>query len=134
MNGRPPDDGPERTGVSRWQYRAATADGSAVTGEIAAPTEREAIDALRRRALWVTDLTPADAGRAPAVRRAAGASRGETGGGIGGAPGAAASGGAGDAMIDANGGGACATQRAVAVRGLESARTAANKRTARRGN
>ena len=92
MNGRPPDDGPERTGVSRWQYRAATADGSAVTGEIAAPTEREAIDALRRRALWVTDLTPADAGRAPAVRRAAGASSGETGGEMGGSTGAAASG------------------------------------------
>jgi type II secretory pathway component PulF len=42
----------------RWRYRAASADGSAVRGEIDAASEREAVDALRRRALWVVDLEP----------------------------------------------------------------------------
>jgi len=41
----------------RWRYEAADANGASVVGEIDAPSEREAIDALRRRALWVTTLT-----------------------------------------------------------------------------
>lgn len=43
---------------ARWRYEAADANGAAVAGEIDAASEREAIDALRRRALWVTTLTP----------------------------------------------------------------------------
>lgn len=43
--------------MSRWRYRAADATGAAVDGEIDADSEREAIDALRRRALWVTTLS-----------------------------------------------------------------------------
>ncbi len=42
---------------SRWRYRAADARGLTATGEIDASSEREAIDALRRRDLWVTDLS-----------------------------------------------------------------------------
>ena len=43
---------------SRWHYRAADARGVTATGEIDASSERDAIDALRRRDLWVTDLSP----------------------------------------------------------------------------
>lgn len=46
------------TAAVRWRYRAADANGSDVSGEIDAPTERDAVDALRRRALWVTTLEP----------------------------------------------------------------------------
>lgn len=42
---------------SRWRYRAADARGLTATGEIDASSERDAIDALRRRDLWVTDLS-----------------------------------------------------------------------------
>jgi type II secretory pathway component PulF len=41
---------------SRWGYRAANVTGAVVEGEIDAPTEQSAVDALRRRALWVTEL------------------------------------------------------------------------------
>lgn len=44
--------------AARWRYEAADASGAAVAGEIDAHSEREAIDTLRRRALWVTTLTP----------------------------------------------------------------------------
>lgn len=44
---------------TRWRYRAADASGATVAGEIEAPTAGEAVDALRRRALWVTTLEPA---------------------------------------------------------------------------
>lgn len=46
------------TGHGRWRYRAADADGAAVRGEIDATSERDAVDALRRRSLWVVELTP----------------------------------------------------------------------------
>ena len=49
--------------AARWRYEAADASGAAVAGEIDAHSEREAIDTLRRRALWVTTLTPAIARR-----------------------------------------------------------------------
>ena len=49
---------------ARWRYEAADATGAAVAGEIDASSEREAIDTLRRRALWVTTLTQATAQRA----------------------------------------------------------------------
>ena len=43
---------------ARWQYRAANAEGVAVSGEIDALSERDAIDTLRRRSLWVVELVP----------------------------------------------------------------------------
>lgn len=46
------------THANRWQYQAADAKGTLVRGEIDAPTERDAIDALRRRTLWVVALSP----------------------------------------------------------------------------
>ena len=51
----------------RWRYRAADADGASVRGEIDAATEREAVDALRRRSLWVVELEPMSAGPAAAA-------------------------------------------------------------------
>lgn len=45
----------------RWRYRAADSRGVASSGEVEAPSEREAVDALRRRNLWVTELAPVDA-------------------------------------------------------------------------
>ena len=47
--------------AARWRYEAADATGATVAGEIDALSERDAIDTLRRRALWVTTLTPASA-------------------------------------------------------------------------
>ncbi|MEO7521504.1 MAG: type II secretion system F family protein [Gemmatimonas sp.] len=47
----------------RWRYHAADASGTDVSGEIAAATERDAVDALRRRSLWVTTLEPVIAAR-----------------------------------------------------------------------
>ncbi len=44
--------------ASRWRYRAANADGSAVRGEIDAASEQDAIESLRRQSLWVTALEP----------------------------------------------------------------------------
>lgn len=49
---------------ARWRYRAAAADGAAVRGEIDAASERDAVDALRRRSLWVVELEPIPHGRA----------------------------------------------------------------------
>ncbi len=43
---------------TRWQYHAANAEGAAVRGEIDALSERDAIDTLRRRSLWVVELVP----------------------------------------------------------------------------
>lgn len=43
---------------SRFGYRAANASGTVVEGEIDAPSEQGAIDLLRRRALWATDVWP----------------------------------------------------------------------------
>ncbi len=55
----------ERVGASaRWRYRAAAADGAAVRGEIDADSERDAVDALRRRSLWVVELEPISTSRA----------------------------------------------------------------------
>lgn len=42
----------------RWRYRAADARGAESSGEVDAPSERDAVDALRRRNLWVTELAP----------------------------------------------------------------------------
>jgi len=53
----------------RWRYHAADANGADVAGEIDAPSERDAVDALRRRALWVTTLEPLD--RATGAKSAA---------------------------------------------------------------
>jgi type II secretory pathway component PulF len=47
----------------RWRYHAADATGADVAGEIEAASEREAVDALRRRALWVTTLEPIERSR-----------------------------------------------------------------------
>lgn len=43
--------------ASRWRYRAANADGAAVSGEIDARSEQDAIESLRRQSLWVVDLS-----------------------------------------------------------------------------
>lgn len=65
----------------RWRYEAADATGAVVRGEIDASTEREAIDVLRRRLLWVTALASAPAGssnvgsRGRTLSPAAGATR-----------------------------------------------------------
>lgn len=45
--------------TTRFAYRAANASGTTVEGEIDAPSEQGAVDALRRRALWATDVWPA---------------------------------------------------------------------------
>ncbi len=42
----------------RWRYRAADARGAESSGEVDASSEREAVDMLRRRNLWVTELAP----------------------------------------------------------------------------
>lgn len=42
----------------RWRYRAADARGAESSGEVDATSERAAVDALRRRNLWVTELAP----------------------------------------------------------------------------
>ena len=47
-----------RAPASRWRYRAAAADGASVRGEIDAASERDAVDELRRRSLWVVELEP----------------------------------------------------------------------------
>ena len=46
------------TNSQRWRYHAADSTGVDVAGEIDAASERDAVDALRRRALWVTSLEP----------------------------------------------------------------------------
>ena len=48
----------DHSGVARFRYRAADAQGTAVRGEIDANSARDAVDALRRRALWVIELYP----------------------------------------------------------------------------
>ena len=44
--------------TSRFGYRAANASGTVEEGEIDATSEQNAIDTLRRRALWVTEVWP----------------------------------------------------------------------------
>lgn len=56
---------------TRWRYTAATSDGSTVRGEIDAATERDAVDALRRRALWAVEMAPLDARQTQASDRSA---------------------------------------------------------------
>ncbi|MEP6764615.1 MAG: type II secretion system F family protein, partial [Gemmatimonadaceae bacterium] len=51
----------------RYGYRAANANGALVEGEIEAASEQSAVDALRRRALWVTEVWPKQ--RATAVKQ-----------------------------------------------------------------
>jgi type II secretory pathway component PulF len=57
--------------TSRWRYQAADAVGTPVAGEIEASSERDAIDALRRRSLWVTALEPARGTSAAAMKSSA---------------------------------------------------------------
>ncbi|MDQ6612948.1 MAG: type II secretion system F family protein, partial [Gemmatimonadota bacterium] len=54
----------------RFGYRAANAAGAMVEGEIDAASEQGAVDALRRRALWVTEVWPQQAAAAARVSRA----------------------------------------------------------------
>ena len=42
----------------RFRYRASDAAGTDISGEIDAVSERDAVDALRRRALWVITIEP----------------------------------------------------------------------------
>jgi len=42
----------------RYSYDALDADGSRVAGVLEAPTETEAVDALRQRGLFPTGVTP----------------------------------------------------------------------------
>ena len=51
------------TSSIRFDYRAADASGSKVAGEIDALSEREAVDALRRRGLWVTTIEQSDSAK-----------------------------------------------------------------------
>ncbi|MDQ8168734.1 MAG: type II secretion system F family protein [Gemmatimonadota bacterium] len=51
---------PRASAAIRWRYEAADAHGAITRGEVDAATADEAVAALRRRALWVIDLTPAD--------------------------------------------------------------------------
>lgn len=44
--------------ANRFGYRAADANGALHEGEIDADSEQSAVDVLRRRALWVTELWP----------------------------------------------------------------------------
>lgn len=44
----------------RWRYEAADAQGALTRGEVDAASADEAVLVLRRRALWVIELTPAD--------------------------------------------------------------------------
>ena len=62
--------------AGRWRYRSVSANGASVQGEIAAASERDAIDDLRRRSLWVVELQPmAGTQRAPQVAGSMGAVR-----------------------------------------------------------
>jgi type II secretory pathway component PulF len=83
--GAPPRAGPapDGFGAARWRFHAARADGTLVEGEVESRSEREAIDQLRQRALYVTAIEPArraPAGEAGAVRSAWGTWRRRTGG------------------------------------------------------
>lgn len=53
----------------RFRYRAANAAGGMVEGEIDADSEQNAIDALRRRSLWATDVWSSQSNSAPRERR-----------------------------------------------------------------
>jgi general secretion pathway protein F len=53
----------------RFGYRAANEGGTVVEGEIEAPSEQMAIDSLRRKSLWATDVWPAQRTRSPRERR-----------------------------------------------------------------
>jgi len=68
-------DGDALRATSRWRYQAADAIGASVSGEIDARSERDAIDALRRRALWVISLAPT---RVAATIRGAQATTGDS--------------------------------------------------------
>ncbi|WP_309670437.1 type II secretion system F family protein [Gemmatimonas sp.] len=57
-------------GATRWRYRAADAQGAMSRGELEAVSAAEAVDLLRRRALWVIDLEPT-AGASSAASSAA---------------------------------------------------------------
>ena len=59
------------SGSRRWRYHAADATGADIAGEIDATSERDAIDTLRRRALWVTTIAPAEGAKGAASATAA---------------------------------------------------------------
>ena len=54
-------------GMTRWRYQAADARGTMTRGEIDAVSAEAAVDALRRRSLWVIDLEPTRGASASAV-------------------------------------------------------------------
>ena len=54
---------------ARYRYRAANTAGVLVEGEIDAVSEEGAIDILRQRSLWATDVWPREAPRKRRVRR-----------------------------------------------------------------
>jgi general secretion pathway protein F len=53
--------------ASRWRFRAADASGVMRDGVIDAPSEGDALDQLRRRALWPVEVVPASGAVAGAV-------------------------------------------------------------------
>lgn len=55
--------------ATRYRYRAANATGALVEGEIDAASEQGAIDVLRQRSLWATDVWPREVPRKARVRR-----------------------------------------------------------------
>lgn len=50
-------------GGARWRYHAADARGVEQSGDIEGASERDALEQLRRRGLWVSELTPITLGR-----------------------------------------------------------------------
>ena len=50
-------------GAARFGYRAANASGQVEEGEVDATSEQDAVDSLRRRSLWVTDVWPKNEAR-----------------------------------------------------------------------
>ena len=58
------------TSSHRFDYRAADVTGAKVSGEIDALNERDAVDALRRRGLWVTAIVQTNAAAAAAAAAA----------------------------------------------------------------
>ena len=65
-----PTDTPDGAATVRFGYRAAGASGTVEEGEIHATSAQNAVDTLRRRSLWVTEVWPKS--EAKPVRRARG--------------------------------------------------------------
>ncbi|MES2523252.1 MAG: type II secretion system F family protein [Gemmatimonadota bacterium] len=65
-----PVDASSNTSSVRWHYVAADSTGTVMSGEVDALSERDAIDTLRRRGLWATDISPVAGARRSAAARA----------------------------------------------------------------